>query len=130
MAEETVVKEILNNEMIEAGKGLTRRLDQARLGITASLWFYITESNVWRFIIASPEVRSHGPKKVYQKIQSVLSEIQSSIPLKDISVVENDHPLISLLRVAVRSDVVSGIRFSKNTINGHFIEDSYVYKMT
>lgn len=55
MAEETVVKEILNNEMIEAGEGLTRQLDQARLGISASLWFYITESNVWRFIIASPE---------------------------------------------------------------------------
>jgi len=104
MAEEVVVKEILTKEMIESGAELTRLLDQAQLMVSASLWLYIPESNIWRLTIASPEVRTCGPKKVYQKIQSILSQIpeeQPSVGLKDISVVENDNALISLLRIAI-----------------------------
>jgi len=127
------VKEILTKEMIESGAELTRLLDQAQLMVSASLWLYIPESNIWRLTIASPEVRTCGPKKVYQKIQSILSQIpeeQPSVGLKDISVVENDNALISLLRIAIRTgDGISGIRFSKNTINGQFIEDAYIYRM-
>jgi len=134
MAEEVVVKEILTQGMIETGAELTRLLDQAPLVVSASLWLYIPESNIWRLIIASPEVRTYGPKKVYQKIQPILSQIfeeELSIGLKDISVVENNNPLIALLRMAIRTgDGISGIRFSRNTINGHFIEDAYIYRMT
>ena len=134
MAEEVVVKKMLSEEMVESGAELTCLLDQAHLVVSASLWLYIPESNIWRLIIASPEVRTYGPKKVYQKIQPVLSQIleeKPSIGLKDISLVENDDPLIALLRVATRTgDGISGIRFSRNTINGHFIEDAYIYRMT
>ena len=134
MAEEVVVKEVLTKEMIEAGAELTRLLDQTPLVVSASLWLYIPESNIWRLIIVSPEVETSGPRKVYQKIQPVLSQIleeKLSIGLKDISVVENNNPLIALLRMAIRTgDGISGIRFSRNTINGHFIEDAYIYRMT
>jgi len=134
MAEEVVVKEVLTKEMIEAGAELTRLLDQTPLVVSASLWLYIPESNIWRLIIVSPEVETSGPRKVYQKIQPVLSQIleeKPSISLKDISVVENGNPLIALLRMAIRTgDDISGIRFSKNTISGHFIEDAYIYRMT
>jgi len=128
------VKEVLTKEMIEAGAELTRLLDQTPLVVSASLWLYIPESNIWRLIIVSPEVETSGPRKVYQKIQPVLSQIleeKPSIGLKDISVVENGNPLIALLRMAIRTgDDISGIRFSKNTISGHFIEDAYIYRMT
>ncbi len=86
MAEETMVKETLTKEMIEAGADLTHRLDEAHLRVSASLWLYTPDSNLWRLIIASPAVRKDGPKKVYQKIQSVLPKISdnvSTIPLKD-----------------------------------------------
>lgn len=134
MAEEVVVKEVLTKEMIEAGAELTRLLDQTPLVVSASLWLYIPESNIWRLIIASPEVRTYGPKKVYQKIQPVLSQMPEeklSIGLRDISVVENNNPLIALLRMAIRTGGgISGIRFSETAINGHFIEDAYIYRMT
>ena len=134
MAEEVVVKEVLTKEMIEAGAELTRLLDQTPLVVSASLWLYIPESNIWRLIIVSPEVETSGPRKVYQKVQPVLSQVleeKPSIGLKDISVVENGNPLIALLRMAIRTgDDISGIRFSKDTISGHFIEDAYIYRMT
>ena len=134
MAEEVVVKEVLTKEMIEAGAELTRLLDQTLLVVSASLWLYIPESNIWRLIIVSPEVETSGPRKVYQKVQPVLSQVleeKPSIGLKDISVVENGNPLIALLRMAIRTgDDISGMRFSKDTISGHFIEDAYIYRMT
>ena len=134
MAEETVVKEILTQEMIQAGAELTRRLDEAHLEVRASLWLYIPDKNLWRLIVASPAVRQDGPKKVYQQIQTILSKMSDKtwkIPLHDISVVEDSDPLIALLRTSMSTeDGISGIRFSRDTINGHFIEDAYIYRMT
>ena len=134
MAQEVVVREVLTSEMIEAGAGLIRRIDPDYLFVSACLWLYLPESDVWRLIIASPEVDRYGPRRVYQKIQSVLSEIPEDIPhisLMDISVVEDNDSLVSLLRRAVKTgDSVSGVRFSRNTINGQFIDDAYIYRMT
>ena len=134
MAEETVVKEMLTQEMIQAGADLTRRLDEADLEVRASLWLYIPDKNLWRLIVASPAVRQDGPKKVYQQIQTSLSKMSDKtwkIPLHDISVVEDSDPLIVSLRTSMGTkDGISGRRFSRDIINGHFIEDAYIYKMT
>jgi hypothetical protein len=134
MAEGMVVKEMLTNEMIKAGEQLIRLLDQAHLAVNAALWLYIPESNIWRFVVASPQAKTDGPKKIYQRIQSILSKRdreRPAIELRDISVVRNDDPLVALLRIAIRTNGdISGIRFSKNTINGRFIEDTFIYRMT
>ncbi len=80
MVTEMVVKESLSTEMISAGAELTRQLAEARLLIDASLWFYSTDSNAWRFIIASPEVRADGPKWMYKKFkQSSLKRHRNSL---------------------------------------------------
>ena len=83
--------------------------------------------------MASPEVRTKGVKTIYKEVQFVVRAIpeDQSIPLKDISVVDSNDALISLLRVAVKKEGdVSGIRFSRNMINGTLIEDSYIYRLT
>jgi hypothetical protein len=134
MAEETVVKEILTQEMIQAGAALTHRLDEAHLDVRAALWWYIPDKNLWRFVVASPAVRQDGPKKVYQQIHTILSKMSDKtwkIPLHDISVVEDSDPLIASLRTSMGTkNGILGRRFSRDTINGHFIEDAYIYKMT
>jgi hypothetical protein len=133
MATEMVVKEALSSEMISAGEELTRRLDEARFIVTASLWLYITEANDWRFIIGSPEVRTNGPKKAYKRIQNVIakmSEDQPKIQLRDVTVIDSNDPLIALLRAALGTgEGVSNIRFRHNVINGVLIEDAYIYRI-
>ena len=134
MAEEAVVKEMLTQEMIQAGAALTRRLDEAHLEVGASLWLYMPDKNLWRLIVASPAVGQDGPKKVYQQIHTILSKMSDKtwkIPLHDISVVEDSDPLIASLRTSMGTkNGILGRRFSRDTINGHFIEDAYIYKMT
>jgi hypothetical protein len=134
MVTEILVKESLSEQMISAGSDLIRRLDEAGLKVSGALWFYETDSNDWRLIIVSPDVRAKGVKTVYEEVQSVVRatpDDQSTISLKDISVVDSDDPLISLLKVAIKTDNgISRMRFSRNMINGTLIEDSYIYRLT
>jgi len=56
---------------------------------------------------------------------------QARIPLKDIAVIDSNDPLIKLLRVAIKTGGgISGIRFTKNVINGTPIEDAYIYRIS
>jgi len=120
--------------MIAAGAELTRRLDEARFIVSASLWFLAPQSGGWRFVISSPEVRTRGPRWAYKQVQSVISRIpdaHSRIPLKDITVIDSKDPLIELLKGAIRtSNGISRIRFTHNVINGTPIDDAYIYRLT
>ena len=125
--------EILTDKMISSGKELTILLDKAQVKVKASLWIYEMDLNIWRLIIASPEVRVFGPKKLYKRIQSIISKMpeDNKLVLKDIAVVDDIHPLVILLRKAVKTGrTISEIRFSRNAINGVFIEDAYIYRIT
>ncbi|MCH8061110.1 MAG: hypothetical protein IH861_01245 [Chloroflexi bacterium] len=134
MTEEIVVKESLTNEMMEAGAELIRRLDAAGFELNAGFWLYMEEPNSWRLILASPYVTKEGPKKAYHKIQSVMSkkpEDRKVLSLAHISAVEPNKPIVALLRKAVKTgNGISGVRFSRNAVNGQYIEDSYIYRMT
>src|SRR5262249_41801936 len=134
MATEVVVKQSLSDEMIGVGAELTRSLVASRLIVAASFWLFDSETNAWRFVIGSPEVRIRGPRWAYKQVQSTISKLperHAKIPLKDITILDANDPLITLLRVAVKTgDGIPGIRFSQNVINGPLIEDAYIYRIT
>lgn len=133
MAEEVVVTHILSEEMIGAGAGLVDHLDKAHFPVHAALWLYRAEAERWRLLIATPGVKSVGPRKAYTRVRSILSmtpEGEPRLGTQNISIVDVQDPLISLLRRAIRTgEGISGIRFSRNTINGTFVEDAYIYRL-
>jgi len=133
MVENVLVKENLTEAMIKAGEELTRILDKMNWPVTASLWFYFVEENQWKLLLTSPLVGMEGPKRAYQRIQEALGKFQQDIPkigLQDVVVTDESHALISLMKNAIRTGGgVSGIRFSKNVINGQVIEDAYIYRL-
>jgi hypothetical protein len=134
MAEEVLVKDALSSEMISIGAELARYLHTSQLATDALLWLYVPEVNTWRFVIASPEVKTRGPKKVYQDVRLIISKMpenQRRISFDDIIVVDSNEPLISLLRTVMSTgQSVVGIRFSQNVIDGVLVEDAYIYKLT
>ena len=133
MAENTVVKEHLSEAMIEAGEKLTRKLDELGVRTTAAFWNFDPEVNEWKLLFASPEVAANGPRKVYGKILDALSQLKdvaATVPFPVIGLLDADADLVRLLRAAIHTGGTIGrIRFSKNVINGHFIEDALVYRM-
>lgn len=134
MAENTVVKEQLTNAMVDAGAELTRRLDEIGLPTTAAFWRFEPEVNEWRLLFASPEVATKGPREVYGKIQQAIDDLKdkaAAVPLSAIGLIDVDADLIRLLRMAVQTGAgISRIRFSKNVINGHFIDDALIYRVS
>jgi hypothetical protein len=134
VAENTVVKDQLTEAMINAGAEVTRKLDETGLRSCAALWLFLTENNEWRLFIALPEVSSQGPRQIYEHIRVILEDLgdkASAAPLSVIGLLDPDDELIRLLRIAIRTGPeINRIRFSKNAINGHFIEDALIYRVT
>lgn len=134
MAEDLLVGEQLTPDMIKSGETLVAALDKRNFSVKGAFWLFLPDEHVWRLIIVSPEVRQLGPKAVYRKIRSALGKLSPStanVGTKDISVIEEKAPLYVLLRSAISTGPgLSGIRFSRNVINGQLIEDAYLYRIT
>lgn len=133
MAENTVVKEYLTEEMIEAGAKLTAKLDEMGLPIAVAMWFFKPEINEWRLLFASTEVSEAGPLSVYQKIQEArqaLGDEVAAAPFAVIGLLSTNRELVKLFRSALHTEGgVARIRFTKNVVNGHFIEDALIYRI-
>ncbi len=133
MAEDTVVKDQLTDAMVEAGAELTRKLDEAGLRTEAALWLFIPEINEWCLLFASPEVSEKGPREVYKTIRDALKQLgpkASAIPLSVIRLLDENAELVKLLKTMQKTGAgIAYVRFSKNVINGHFIEDALIYRV-
>ena len=134
MAQDSLVKESLTDVMIYAGAELTRKLDELQWPVFASLWLYGSDGNQWKLILASPRVTSDGPNASYKTVQSALAAtpaVEGTITLSDIGVTNPENPLIMLLRTTLSTGpTLKGIRFTRNAINGHFVEDAYIYRIS
>ena len=133
MAENTVVKEQLTDSMIQAGVELTRKLDDIGSPISVALWLFDAEVNEWRLLFASPEVSTQGPRHVYKQIGLALQQLgekAAAAPLSVIGLLDEHAELVKLLRIAIHTGPgIGNTRFSKNVINGHFIEDALIYRV-
>lgn len=131
MAEEVVVKDPLTQEMIAAGRELTKQVEAAGLDLVCSLWLFATETNQWRLVFGTTRVDSDGPLKVYAAIQDILegqSESAQGIDLQNISVMSPNQPLIKAIRSAFKVEAgFVEIRFTRSRIGDVFVEDSLIY---
>ena len=124
-------KSTLVDKDINEGKKLIEAIDEAGITLQAALWFYLSESDEWRFMIALPVIDQTGPKKTYKIIQSILSKMEPlGISLKDISIVSPNHNLIKVLKMVISTGPgIQGIRMKRNMVNNIFIEDIYIYRI-
>lgn len=133
MAKELLVTEMLSEQMIMAGADLLKKLDESSCNVKAAFWMYFPDEKTWKYIVASPLVKDEGPRKYYKRIIDANAKIgntENVISLNDISVSNIDNQLIQLLKFAISTgDSISNIRFSKNTVNGVFIDDTHIYRM-
>lgn len=128
-----MAKEILVDSYKRDGKKLIKRLNNPATGfnITAALWFYLSDSEEWRLVIASPYVRENGPIESYKLVNSLMDEINGKSKRKlafssrEISVVKPDDPLINLFKVITRHN--TDVLCSNCIINGSLIEGAYIY---
>ena len=132
MAKDILVTESLTDSMMKAGAKLVERLDSDNAEVKSAFWLYISEEKIWKLIIASPLVDSEGPRIFYKKIDDanrLADDTEEIVSLNDVGVTNPTNQIVQLLKFAIGTGGgISGIRFSRNTINGMFIEDTYIYR--
>lgn len=118
------------------GEILIKELEKQHINVHSALWFYNSEEDNWRLIIASKIADFASPKRAYSQIKKVLKRLETTplkvgITLDNISVVSPHHPLIKVLAGVINTgpDALQGIRFTRNRINNSFIEDAYIYRI-
>lgn len=123
----------LREDYIELGRKTLKGLDESGIKATSALWFLLPDSG-WRFVIATPSFDENDPSKAYRLLQGKIIDIlgDGNSLINSISIIGPQHPLVQLLKVGINtgSDSISGIRFTGNVINGQFIEDAYIYRVS
>ena len=126
-------KATLVDRDMQAGEALLKKLDEDKFKIKAALWLYMPDPEEWRLVFASPIVDTDGPIKAYEKVQSELQELdgRSELSLQNIALVSPHDKLIMALKTTIKTGKeISHIRLTGNVINGVFIEDAYIYRLT
>ena len=132
MAEEAVVKEALTEEMKNDGAALTRALDESGWPVVASFWYFESDYNRWKLMLASPRVSSDGAKEAYGTVIRALDALhQPRSNVNHITVIAPDHPIVRALASEVQTGwTIGGKLHTARAIKGRFIEDAYLYRMT
>ena len=132
MAKDILVTDSLTDSMMKAGAKLIERLDAKNSEIKSAFWLYFSEEKTWKLIVASTLVDKEGPRDFYKRIVDANTQATSEeeiVSLNDIGVTNTNYQIVQLLKFMIATgDGISGIRFSRNTINGVFIEDTYIYR--
>jgi hypothetical protein len=129
-----MVKELLTSEMIDVGENLLKSLDAMGLPITAAMWLFDAETNDWRLKFASPATSIIGRREVYGKVaeaRNALGLSSDDFPLDTVGLFDSGDKLIGSLQKALKTGPgISRIRYSRNVVNGQFIHDALIYRLT
>jgi uncharacterized membrane protein len=114
-----------------AGAELVSALEAHHFQLRDALWLYLPELSDWQLWLSSPTLNTTGPAGAYSELGRIARRADiAGIDLSDVVIVDPGNPLLQLLRSAIGTGPnIGGIRFSRNTINGTFIEDAYIYKL-
>jgi hypothetical protein len=117
---------------MEAGAELLGRLDEAAVPVAAALWLHFPEADEWRLVIGSPLVDQAGAHETYARIQRVLADsgLGEQLPLRAITVMSPAEPLLQALRGAVSVRDAGVVRLGRSVVEGVYIEDAYIYRLT
>lgn len=143
-----MVKTALVEQDLEAGKQFLDALMQpttitigrkrltfggpSHFRVKAAFWWYLPESAEWRLVIATPLVDEKGPLATYKDIQKVLTwHPELNLPLQSISVLSPKDKLVKLFQKAMKmAPEPVGVRFTRSALEGTYIEDAYVYRLS
>jgi hypothetical protein len=119
----------LVEEYKNAGREFLARLDEAGVDVRAALWFYVEPSEIWRLILAIPEVDRSGTAPVYARILPVLHE-HGQLTINDVTVTGLKDPLIQELAARVQNRTgLAKIFVRKEYLKSTYVEDAYIYRM-
>jgi hypothetical protein len=125
MAENYVVKEVLTEDMVEAGEALLRELDQAGVPVEAALWYWDIEGPDWTLRCICPDADFHF--HVIRALDKLSSKHKEILHLYVRRAMEGSELWRGLKAIAP----IPGFnrqRLRNTLIGNHYIRDGLLYR--
>lgn len=129
MAEETLVESLITDSI-----QLVRQLDTQGDNPTNALWYFYSDVEEWRLLVAGPSFDALLPQnedQAYQKVAKAISKSGlDSLTIADVKLVRTDDPLLSATKFVLKTPPTSVVRahFRDNTFNGFFVKEMLVLR--
>ena len=113
---------------------VVEELDNQGDGPTNALWYFFSDAEQWRFLIAGPTFDRLLPKDegpAYQKVVQAVSKANlGSLSIADVKLVRTDDPLLIATKFVVKTtpDAVVRAHFRDNVFNGIFVKEMLVLR--
>jgi hypothetical protein len=114
---------------LASGRELVLHLDEAGFSVFAALWLLRPDSTSWTLYVGSEEVDEVGRHDAYARLQQVLVETESAVPLRSISLVGRSDQFLSLITGAIVVEGLSETRVQDSMFNGVLIPDAVIYRL-
>lgn len=127
-----MVTKALVDRDIEAGRLVLQALDDTGVPVTAAFWLDEPDSETYRLYLATSVYGRQGPLDAYGEVQRALENAPKDQrpALADINVVSpKERTVVAIGKALGTAPGVSGIRFSRNTVDGVYIDDAWIYRL-
>jgi hypothetical protein len=121
-------KTVLVREMIEDGRELLKALDDRGVPVRAAAWFDDPEKAAWKLVIVTPVAANPGPLEAYMKIQHAMADMNITIALDDITVMNPSSRKFEEFKRTMEGVDPGALLHPKNPSEGVTFDDAYVYR--
>ena len=66
----------IDDVRLKSGRELLALTDAIGFGAYAAAWVYDRSTSVWRYVLSTPMLQSHGPAWVYERLLKVFNKIE------------------------------------------------------
>ena len=129
MAEETLVESVVADSI-----KLVEELDRLGDNPRNALWYFFSDAEEWRLLIAGPSFDQLLPKDeglAYQKIAKAITAADlDSLTIADVKLVRTDDVVLAATRFVLktRADGVARAHFRDSTFNGIYVKEMLVLR--
>jgi hypothetical protein len=122
---------ILVNSDVEMGGELVRTLDEANFPVTAAAWIYFPDLEEWRLVIRTPKAGKNLQEALVEVARALdaKGDLRQRIDLARVKLVPPGDRMLQAIGKTIRVDGLSPVKFSRNVINGIFIDDALIYRL-
>jgi hypothetical protein len=129
-----VAEEALVESLVGDSVKLVEELDKRGDGPTNALWYFFSDAEEWRFLVAGPSFDSLLPRdegSAYEKVaQAIAKASLDSLTIADVKLLRTNDSLLVATKFVLKTTPYALVRahFRDNTFNGIFVKEMLVLR--
>ena len=129
MAEETLVESLISDSI-----NLVQELDNQASGPNNVVWYYYSDAEVWRLLIASSTFDHLLPKEEVRAYEicarAITSAKLNSLTIADVKLIRTNDPVLTATKFLLKTPANGIVRahFRDSVFNGIFVKEMLILR--